>query len=164
MTGGRGRDSSASTATPFPEELLSGYLDGALTQQEEQQVRLHLERSPEARAMLEELAALRPGGAQHSVRAGRGSPVERGAAHARLRDRDAAGYRAARARAVSVSPFVLVWQASHAPFGTEMKRGMIWWGAGLWLSGLGGALLVFLSVLGDRLSDRRHDRYRRVLK
>ena len=36
-------------------------------------------------------------GAQHSVRAGRGSPVERGAAHARLRDRDAAGYRAARA-------------------------------------------------------------------
>ena len=60
--------------------------------------------------------------------------------------------------------FGVVWQASHAPFGTEMKRGMIWWGAGLWLSGLGGALLVFLSVLGDRLSDRRHDRYRRVLK
>lgn len=46
-------------ATPFPEELLSGYLDGALTQQEEQRVSLHVEGSPQARALLAELAALR---------------------------------------------------------------------------------------------------------
>ncbi len=157
------RDSGASTATPFPEELLSGYLDGALTQQEEQQVRLHLERSPEARAMLEELAALR-----QAARSTPFAPVE---------DRQWSEQPRTRASAVALRlgivllalcglglAVVAVWQASHAPFGTEMKRGMIWWGAALWVSGLGGALLVFLSVLGDRLSDRRHDRYRRVLK
>ena len=163
MTGGLGRDSSASTATPFPEELLSGYLDGALTQQEEQQVRLHLERSPEARAMLEELAALR--------QAARSTPF------APIEDRQWSEAPRTRASAIAMRLGIVllalcglglvigvVWQASHAPFGTEMKRGMIWWAAGLWVSGLGGALLVFLSVLGDRLSDRRHDRYRRVLK
>ena len=59
MTGAGQNDPRTGSSMPFPEELLSGYLDGALTQQEEQRVRLHLERSPEARAMLEDLAALR---------------------------------------------------------------------------------------------------------
>jgi anti-sigma factor RsiW len=161
MTGGRHHDASA--ATPFPEELLSGYLDGALTQQEEQQVRLHLDRTPEARAMLEELAALR--------QAARSTPF------APIEDRQWSEQPRTRATAIALWLGVglltlcglglvsmMMWQASHAPYGTEMKQGMIWWAAGLWASGLGGALLVFLSILGDRLSDRRHDRYRRVLK
>jgi predicted anti-sigma-YlaC factor YlaD len=151
------------TVTPFPEELLSGYLDGALTQQEEQRVRLHLERSPEARAMLEELAALRQAARSTPFR-----PIE---------DRQWSEQPRTRATAIALwlgtgllalcglgIVVLVVWQATHAPSGTEMQRGLIWWAAGLWASGLGGALLVFLSVLGDRLSDRRHDRYRRVLK
>ena len=153
----------ASTAAPFPEELLSGYLDGALTQQEEQRVRLHLERTPEARAMLEELAAMR--------QAARTTPF------APLEDRQWSERPRTRATAIALWLGVglltlcglglvlgVAWQAWHAPAGTEMKRGMIWWAAGLWVSGLGGALLVFLSILGDRLTDRRSDRYRRVLK
>jgi anti-sigma factor RsiW len=43
----------------FDEELLSGYLDGALVQQQEQRVRIALERSAEARALLEELRQMR---------------------------------------------------------------------------------------------------------
>ena len=43
----------------FPEELLSGFLDGMLTQADEQRVRLHLEDCPSCRAQLAELAALR---------------------------------------------------------------------------------------------------------
>jgi hypothetical protein len=148
---------------PFPEELLSGYLDGALTQQEEQQVRLHLERSLEARTMLAELAELRSAARQTPF-----APVE---------DRQWSEQPRTRASALAMRfglvllalwglgvVFVIGWQASHAPSGTEMHRGMIWWAAALWTTGLGGALLVFLSILGDRLTDRRHDRYRRVLK
>ena len=153
----------ASTAPPFPEELLSGYLDGALTQQEEQRVRLHLERTPGARAMLGELAALR-----QAARSTPFAPVE---------DRQWSEQPRSRTTAIALwlgvgllalcglgLAFVAVWQASHAPSGTEMKRGMIWWAVGLWASGLGGALLVFLSILGDHWIDRRSDRYRRVLK
>jgi anti-sigma factor RsiW len=161
MINGRPRD--VATATPFPEELLSGYLDGALTQQEEQRVRLHLERTPEARAMLAELASLR--------QAARTTPF------AAVEDRQWSEQPRTRATAIALWLGVgllalcglglvvgLVWQATHAPFGTEMRRGMIWWAAGLWASGLGGALLLLLSILGDRLSDRRSDRYRRVFK
>jgi predicted anti-sigma-YlaC factor YlaD len=161
MTGGRSL--GASTATPFPEELLSGYLDGALTQQEEQRVRLHLERTPEARAMLEQLAALR-----QAARSTPFAPVEDRQWSEKPRTRRTAivlwlGVGLLTLCGLGLA-FLLVWQASHAPLGTEMKRGMIWWSAGLWLSGLGGAVLVFLSILGDRLIDRRSDRYRRVLK
>jgi anti-sigma factor RsiW len=52
-------DPSSNGPTPFPEELLSGYIDGALTRQEEERVRIHLERSPEARALTAELTELR---------------------------------------------------------------------------------------------------------
>ena len=43
----------------FPEELLSGYLDRALTQGEEQRVRVHVEDCAACRTLLDELAALR---------------------------------------------------------------------------------------------------------
>ena len=163
MTGSGQKDPMTGSPVPFPEELLSGYLDGALTQQEEQQVRLHLERSPEARAMLEDLGALRS--------AARQTPF------ATIEDRQWSEQPRTRGSALAMRlglvllslwglavVFVIGWQASHAPSGTEMHRGMIWWAAALWASGLGGALLVFLSILGDRITDRRHDRYRRVLK
>lgn len=43
----------------FNETLLSGYLDGELTQAEAQRVRLHLEDHPEARALLAEMRRIR---------------------------------------------------------------------------------------------------------
>ena len=43
----------------FNEELLSGYLDGTLVQQDEQRVRLYLEGSAEARTLLNQLQEMR---------------------------------------------------------------------------------------------------------
>ena len=156
-------DSQPGAATPFAEELLSGYLDGALTQQEEQWVRLHLERSPEARALLAQLTALR--------QAARSTPF---VAVEDLQWSEAPRTPAsARARRIGIVLLVgwllaaigvAAWQAVMAPFGLAMTRAMIGWAAVLWLTGTAGVLLVFYSVLADRLSDRRTDRYRRVLK
>lgn len=43
----------------FNEELLSGYLDGTLVQQDEQRVRLYLEDSAEARTLLNQMKEMR---------------------------------------------------------------------------------------------------------
>jgi len=43
----------------FDESLLSGFLDGVLTQADEQRVRLHLDDSPAAREVLDELKSVR---------------------------------------------------------------------------------------------------------
>jgi anti-sigma factor RsiW len=52
-------DAAARCGRRFPEEQISGYLDGALTQAEEQRVRLHLEDCAACRALHDELATLR---------------------------------------------------------------------------------------------------------
>ena len=44
---------------PFPEELLTGYMDRALTQSEEQQVRLHVESCTSCRQLIDEMSTLR---------------------------------------------------------------------------------------------------------
>ena len=43
----------------FNQELLSGYLDGSLVQQDEQRVRLYLEGSAEARTLLSQMQEMR---------------------------------------------------------------------------------------------------------
>jgi predicted anti-sigma-YlaC factor YlaD len=150
-------DPRSNAVTPFPEELLSGYLDGALTQQEEQQVRVHLERSPEARRLLDQLAALR--GASRSTSF---APAE-----------DRQWSEAARTPATTVARrlgFALLATWLLAAVGialyeaSRQATSMTWWEATLLVTGVGGALLLFGSVLADRLRDLRVDRYRRVLK
>ena len=150
-------DSRPNAVTPFPEELLSGYLDGALTQQEEQRVRLHLERSPEARALLDQLAALR--GASRTTAF---APVEdRQWSEAARTPASAAARRLGFALlAVWVLVAVGIWLYEASRQSTSMT----WWEATLLVTGVGGALLLFVSVLADRLRDLRVDRYRRVLK
>jgi anti-sigma factor RsiW len=49
----------AQPMTPFDEELLTGYLDGTLSQGDAQRVRLHCEQDPESRLLLEDLRRLR---------------------------------------------------------------------------------------------------------
>ena len=113
--------------------------------------------------MLEDLAALRSAARQTSF-----APVEDRQWSEEPRTRASALAMRAGLLLLSLCGLVLVaglvWQAAMAPSGNEMRRGMIWWAATLWTSGLLGALLVFLSILGDRITDHRHDRYRRVLK
>ena len=49
----------AQTSMPFDEELLSGYLDGSLSHRDTQRVRILLEEDPDSRRMLDEMRLLR---------------------------------------------------------------------------------------------------------
>jgi len=142
-------------AAKFNEELLSGYLDGELTQAEEQRVRLHLEDHPETRPILEEMKRMRdatlttafklPDDGHWDERPqGLPSLVARGL-----------GWLLTLVWVVAVAAFGL-WQLATSPSGLLPK--LLAFGA---LAGVG---LLFVSVLLDRLRSARTDRYGRVLK
>lgn len=138
---------------PFDEALLSGYLDGELTQAEEQRVRIRLEDDPEARRLLEEMRVTReatmttefhvPEDLQWDERP-RG-PFSRLLRHG--------GWLLFVLWAVGVAGFAL-WQLVVSPEPIWQKL--------LAVGGLSGLALLLLSVLLDRLRDRKTDRYRRV--
>lgn len=139
----------------FPEELLSGRLDGELTQQEDQRVRLHLEDCAACRRTYEELLELReasmttpfstPPDSQWDERPrSPGSGLLRGAGWALL----------------------IVWLVALAAFGLWqwLTHPATLWERFLVFAGASGVVLLFLSVLLDRLRDAKTDRYREVEK
>lgn len=139
----------------FDEELISGYLDGELSQGQEQRVRVHLEDCPECRAMAEELNRLKevtmttefrvPDDTQwDETPRGRGSGFFRNF-----------GWLILVAWIVGTLGYGLFQMATDTD---ELFEVVIVFGA--WL----GFGLVFLSVLIDRLKTRKTDRYRRVEK
>jgi len=135
-------------------DRLSGYLDGELTQQQRQRVQLHLEDCAECRRLLDELTAVRT----------------------RLGASDLSGLPADR------------WREDMDESGVALARGLGWLlliGAGVVIGaiaifhfladpGLGagwklligafylGWLALFVSVLRQRLIERRTDRYKDV--
>jgi len=139
----------------FAEELLSGYLDGALTQGDEQRVRLHLEDCAECRARVEEMTQLRevimttrfqtPDDDQWDE-------TPRGAASRLTRS---AGWLLVAAWLACMTCFVL-WEVATGPQG--------WFEKSLVFGGLLGLALLFVSVLLDRLRVMPGDRYRGVQK
>jgi len=139
--------------TAFDESLLSGYLDGELTQGEAQRVRVHLEDHPESRRLLEELAAMREAALTTELAVpedDQWDPRPRGP-FSRLSRRT--GW-----------TLILLWLAvvtGLAVWGwwTAPVR---WWTKALTAAIVGGPLLLFLSVLRDRLDVMSTDRYRRV--
>jgi predicted anti-sigma-YlaC factor YlaD len=136
------------------EEQLSGYLDGELNQQQRQRVRLHLEDCAECAKLLAELTALR----------------------ARLGESDLSGLPADQ------------WRENMNDSGVTLTRGIGWLlliGAGVIIGaiavfefltdpgpGVGWKLLIsafylgwiglFISVLRQRLIERKTDRYKDV--
>jgi anti-sigma factor RsiW len=147
------------TAAPcgrrFGEELLSGYLDGALTQRERQRVSLHLEGCPDCRRQLAELGALRS--------------AARGTAFAMPADDDWGELpRTAGSRALRLGGWTLtiLWLAVVAGIGIVelMQAAVPAWERVAIAGGVAGFGLLLLSVLLDRLHDLRFDRYRRVDK
>lgn len=139
----------------FPEELLSGYLDRALTQGERQRVRVHLEDCAECRSLLGELEALRetarttefvvPADEQWDERPqSRLSSLLRGG-----------GWLLVVAWVLAVAGYA-AWEVATGPEGPLVKLFVF--------GGASGAALLFLSVLADRLRALPADRYRRVLK
>jgi predicted anti-sigma-YlaC factor YlaD len=148
-------DVAAACGRRFPEELLSGYLDRALTQGERQRVRIHLEDCAPCRDLLAELAALRetamttefmvPADDQWDERPqGKLSLLLRGG-----------GWLLVVAWVLAVAGYA-AWEVATGPEGPLVKLFVF--------GGASGAALLFFSVLVDRLRVLPIDRYRRVQK
>ncbi len=151
---------AASTATSscrrgFDEALLSGYLDGVLTQQDEQRVRLHLEDCAACRTLLHDLTHLRettmsthfdlpPDDQWDEAPRGRLSHLSRHLGWWLV------------ALWFFISTGFGLWQLLHEP-GPLLPKLLI-------VSGLTGGVLLLLSVILDRIRTLKHDRYREVQK
>lgn len=140
---------------PFDNALLSGFLDGELTQADAQRVRLHLERDEEARRLFEDLKRMREAARGTAFRLPPDTQW----------DETPRSWLAALARRIGFG-ILLAWFASVL-------------GVGLWLlatapeyvwlklatfGALSGFGLLFVSVVLDRLKDLPGDRYRKVQK
>ena len=136
------------------EELLSGYLDGELTQGDRQRVELHLESCPTCRQSYEELANLRQGVAELSF--GEMSREQWSQIMNDLPVRASRGF----GWLLYVSGLVIVTGYGAYEFAVDetvpalVKTGT----AGVVL----GALFLFFSVLRQRLIARKTDKYKDV--
>jgi anti-sigma factor RsiW len=145
----------SSCQLPFEENLLSGYIDGVLSQGEEQRVRLHLEDCQSCSSLIEEMKQLR----------------EATMTTAFTVPPDDQWDERPRGNASRLSfglgwTFLLVWLVGVAGF----ALGALWSGPYslieklLVFGGLTGIALLFLSALMDRLKNLGRDRYRRIDK
>ena len=139
----------------FEASLLSGYVDGELTQADSQRVRVHLDECPDCRQQVEEIGRLR------AVAAATRFPVPTDDEwNESPRSRSSSLLRRVGWVMVTIWLAVLVWQVA-----IELIESTGGWLEKALVIGLGGAvLLLFLSVLADRLTALKSDRYRRVLK
>jgi anti-sigma factor RsiW len=139
----------------FDEALLSGFLDGVLTQQEAQRVRLHVEACPTCRQTLEQLSALR----EDTMTSRFTTPPDD------QWDERPRGLLSAASLGVGWT-LLIIWAVAVAGF----ALGQLWTGDAsvveklLVFSAIAGIVLVFLSVLIDRLGRLGTDRYRRIEK
>jgi anti-sigma factor RsiW len=140
---------------PFPEELLSGYLDGVLTQQEEQLVRVQLESDVELRRLLEELKTMREASMSTTFEA----PEDR-------QWEEAARTPVSRVSRGLGLTMLLVWVVGSTGFGLWQMalESESWLEVTLVFGGVAGALLLLVSVAIDRMRDSRSDRYKEVQK
>ncbi len=139
----------------FDEALLSGYLDGELTQAEEQRVRIHLEDHPDARALLDEMQRTRAATMTTRLKVPQDIQWdERPRGPLSLLTRRLGGLMLI-AWTVAVAAYGL-WQFFTSP--EHLVEKLV---AASAVSGFG---LLFVSVLLDRVRDARTDRYRRVEK
>jgi len=139
----------------FEERLLTAYLDGELTQDDEQRVEIHVQDCPHCAAVLHELRNIREAAMTTSF----------------------------------ATPPDEQWEEAPRSVATGALRRLGWWIAVPWLlvlavyalyeawlgaagalerilvfGGISAMVLLFLSVLLDRLRDAQGDRYREVKK
>jgi anti-sigma factor RsiW len=147
--------SAAACDRGFDESLLSGWVDGMLTQQERQLVALHLEGCAACRAELAELVALRD--------AARSTPFVVPADEQWSELPKTAGSRTVR---LSGWALVVAWVSIVAIVGVVelVRSGAPVWQRLLVAGGVAGLALLLLSALLDRVHELATDRYRGVQK
>ena len=136
-------------------ELLSGYIDGELTQQEQQRVRLHCETCPSCGTQLEELTALRKQVGQTSFGTHDANQWRENMNDVPTRASRGLGWLLLIGGALIAAGFFVV----------EFLRGFDELGLieRLIVGGVyGGMLLLFISVLRQRLIERKKDKYKDV--
>ena len=139
----------------FDEALLSGYLDDALVQEDEQRVRVHLEDCATCRTLVEELATVREATMSSTFDTPRDhewSEMPRTGA-SRLAHR--VGWPLVIAWAALLGGYALWELWTEAEILVEQL---------LLMAGVSGFGLLFLRVLLDRLRAMKTDRYREVQK
>lgn len=138
-----------STKTPIDEELLSGYLDGALSQLDTQRVRLGLEQDPELLRSFRQLRLLREAALS-----------TRFAAPAEPDWPELPQTPPARASRLAGWLLVIGWALLMLSVGIyELLSGHSWLEIVLFLGLPSGLVLLFLSVLLDRLKSLKNDKY-----
>lgn len=144
------------TEHKFNEELLSGYLDGELTQGDAQRVRLHLEDCSECRSVIDELRKLREATMNTEFKVPEDTQWDetpRGVVSRLLHN---FGWLIAGLWVVGIGAY-LVWQIN-----TDSES--IQWEAMLSFGLLLAFALIILSALVDRLQTSKNDPYRKVRK
>lgn len=140
---------------PFDEAMLSGYVDGELTQAESQRVRIYLEDHPEAQGEVDAIHRLRQVARSTQFKVPADSQWDE-----RPRGPLSAMFRNLGGLAVLVVVFVAtvlgLWQLAESRLPMALKV--------LAFAGLLAVASLFCSVLLDRLRTAATDRYRRVLK
>lgn len=137
----------------FDEALLSGYLDGVLTQADRQRVRLHLEECASCRRLTEEMAQIRDVTISTLFKLPADDQWDEAPRGSFSRLTHGLGW-----------TVLLVWLVGMIGF----TAGQLWSGPETLLEkllifgGVAGFTLLFISVLVDRLRTMRTDPYRRV--
>ena len=138
----------------FDEALISGYLDGELTQADAQRVRVHLDDCPECRTTADELTQLKEAtmSSEFKIPDDGWDETPRGGASRTLRN---AGLLVGLAWIVGLTVW-LIWELAQDP---EALIGLLLVGGFLISVGL-----ILASVLIDRRRAIKNDKYRRIQK
>jgi len=134
--------------------MLSAYLDGELTQADRQQVRLHLETSEECRRELEELMKLQSLTSELDFRPPPDELLDELERSVSVRAPRRFGWGLTIIALASWVLWALVLAVRNLRWPTipELLSGSV----------VAGLVLVFLSILRQRVLERPHDRYRKV--
>ena len=136
------------------EELLTGYLDGELTQQESQRVAVHIEQCEACRTTWQQLQQL-----QQAVKQTRYPNLEQEVLETVMNDLTSKRLQGVAWFALSAGLAMIVvfaiyafWIDPAVPWYHKLAMSLIW----------GGGIGLFVSVLRQRLIARKSDKYRRV--
>jgi len=136
------------------EELLTGYLDAELTQQESQRVAVHIEECPDCRQTYRQLQQL-----QQAVQETPYPNLEQEALETLMNDLASRSIQGIAWFALSAGLAMIIALAVYAFW---IDTGMSWYEKLAMSLVWGGGIGLFVSVLRQRLIARKTDKYRRV--